>query len=87
MAIAGQGAGLPFVIAAADVVEDQTAVGQVPLGQFLFDGLLALQQPVHGGIEFVLGGVLDAEFLSKRGVMPVPGGRQLGAREEEPRDD
>ena len=59
----------------------------MPLGQLGLDGLLALQQPIHGGIQFVLGGVFNMEFLSKRGIMPVPGGGQLGAGEQEPLGD
>jgi hypothetical protein len=83
MAVADQGAGLPPEIAAADVVEHQSAVGQVPLGQLGLDGLLAPQEPIHGGIEFVLGDVLEVEFLCERGVLPVAGCGQLGAGEEE----
>jgi hypothetical protein len=35
MAVPGQGTGLPLVVAAADVVEDQAAVGQMPLSTTL----------------------------------------------------
>ncbi len=50
--------------------------------QFGLDGLLAFQEPIHGGIEFILVGVLEVEFLGERGVLPVAGGGQLGAGEE-----
>src|SRR5437764_1405549 len=81
--VALRGTGLPLVVAAADIVEHHTAVGQVSLRQLRLDGLLTLEQPIHGGIEFVLGGVLEAELLGERGVVPVARGGQLGAGEEE----
>jgi hypothetical protein len=56
-------------------------------GELGLDRLLAWEQPVHGGVEFVLVGVLDAKFLGEGGGVPVAGGGQLGAGEEEPLGD
>ena len=56
---------------------------QAPLGQLLLDGLLAAEQPVHGVVEWVLGGIGDAQFLGQGGVEPVPGVGQLGAGEQQ----
>jgi hypothetical protein len=79
--------GLPLVVAAAEVVEHQAAVAEVSPGELGLDGLLALREPIQGGMELVLGGVLEAEFLGERGVVPVAGGRRPGAGEEEPLGD
>src|SRR3954451_11538543 len=70
-------------ITAADVVEDQSPLSEVAPGELGLDRLLAAEQPVHGGIEFVVAGVQDVEFLGEGGVVPVSGGGQLGAGEEE----
>jgi hypothetical protein len=59
----------------------------MPLGQLGLDRLLAVEQPVHGGIELVLGGLSDAQFLGQGGVEPVPGVGQLGTGEQETFDD
>jgi len=42
------------------------AVLEVLLRQVALDASLASEQPVHGPVEFVSAGVLDAEFLAQR---------------------
>ena len=73
------------------VVEHQRAVAQVASGQTLLDGALALEQPVHGGVELVFVDALDAEHLGQgvaRGVGGEPAcGGELGAWGEDARDD
>ena len=58
------------------------ALGQAPL-----DGVLTVEQPVHGGVEIVLVGVPDAERLGERvargGLRQAPGGGQFRARIED----
>src|SRR5262249_57145490 len=49
MTPARQGTLLSLVIAAADVVEDQSPLGEVALGELGLHRLLAAEQPVHGG--------------------------------------
>ena len=83
VAEAGQRAGLPLVVAAGDVVEHQRPVAQVPPGQLLLDRRLPLQQPVHGVVELILGGVGDVQLLGQGGVVPVSGVGQLGAGEDQ----
>ena len=82
-----QGAGLAFVVTAADVIEHRVAFSQVPLGQLALNAVLTLQQPVHGLIEIVLVSVLQGEFLGQGGGVPQTGGGQLGGRMQQPLDD
>ena len=49
----GQRAALPVHIAGGQVREHQIAFGQVLAGQAVLDPLLALAQPVHGGVYVV----------------------------------
>ena len=69
------------------VVEHQGAVGEVALGETGLDGGLAVEQPVHGGVEVVLVGVVDAEDLGEgvaRGIGgQASGGGELGAGGED----
>ena len=66
-----------------DVAEHQGALFEVPGRQVALDAGLALEQPVHGAVELVLAGVLDAEFLAQRVGQGLAGqgagGGQLGA--------
>ncbi len=66
-----------------DVAEHQGALFEVPGGQMPLDAVLALEQPVHGSVEFVLAGVLDAQVLAQRVGQRLAGqgagGGQLGA--------
>ena len=87
VAEAHQRAGPALVIAGGDVVEHRRRLPQVAPGQLLLDPLLALEQPVHGGIEIVLVGVLDPELLGQGGGVPEPGGGQLGDGLDQPLDD
>ena len=55
------------------------------------DGVLTLEQPVHGVVQIVLVAVLQRQRLGERVVRGVrrqaPGGRQLGTRLKDPGDD
>jgi hypothetical protein len=55
----------------------------VQFGGLTLHATTPLEEPIHGGVEIVLGGVLEVEFLTECGVMPVASGRQLGAGKEE----
>ena len=83
VAEAGQRAGLPLVVAAGDVVEHHRPLAEVPAGELLLDGRLPLEQPIHGVVEMILGGVGDVQLLGQSGVVPVAGVGQLGAGEEQ----
>ena len=61
----GQWTASPFKVSGSQVVEHQRAVAQVASGQTLLDGALALEQPVHGGVELVFVDALDAEHLGE----------------------
>ena len=83
VAEAGQRAGLPLVVAAGDVVEHQRPLAEVPSGEFLLDRRLSFQQPIHGVVEVILGGVGDVQLLGQGGVVPVSGVGQFGAGKEQ----
>ena len=87
MAALGQRTAAAFQVAGGQVVEHQCAVGEMALGQAPLDGVLAFEQPVHGGVEIVLVGVLDVERLGERvargGLCQAPGGGQFRARIED----
>ena len=61
------------------------------LGQLALDAILASEDPVHGVVEFVLGGVFDAHLLpegvGERLVLQGAGGGQLGSGIEDSGDD
>ena len=70
------------------VIEHQRAVGQMPCGQGVFDGVFAGQHPVHRRIQVVLITAGHPEHLPQRaggglGAQPARGG-QLGARARSP---
>ena len=85
------GHGALLVPRCRQVVEHQRAVAQVASGQTRLDGALALEQPVHGGIELVFVDALDAEHLGEgvaRGVGGEPArGGELRAWGEDARDN
>src|SRR5260370_5602786 len=83
MPIVGQRAGAAFVVTAADVVQHQAAFLQMLLGQFFLDATLPRQQPVHGAIEVIFGGVDHAQFLGQGGAVPQSGSGQLGTGVED----
>ena len=87
VAEAGQWASLALVVAAGHVVEHHRPVAQVPFGQLVLDHRLSFQQPVHGVVELILGGVGDVQLLGQCGVVPVSRVGQLGAGEDQPFDD
>ena len=91
VATLGQWTASPFKVSGSQVVEHQRAVAQVASGQTLLDGALALEQPVHGGVELVFVDALDAEHLGEgvaRGVGGEPArGGELRAWGEDARDN
>ena len=91
IAALGQRAAPPFEVGGGQVVEHQGAVAQVAFGQTLLDDALALEQPVHRGVELVFVDVLDAELLGQRIARGVGGqppcGGELRARGEDSGDD
>ncbi len=83
VAEAGQRACLPLVVAAGDVVEHHRPFAEVPAGELFLDRLLPQEQPIHGVVEVIFGGVDDIQLLGQGGAVPVPGVGQLGAGEEQ----
>ncbi len=49
-------------------------------GELFLDPVLALEQPVHGGVELLFIGILDAEGLGQGGVGPPADRGELGVR-------
>ena len=86
-----QRAAASFQIHRGEVVQHQRAVLEMASGQPSFDPLLALEQPVHGGVQVVLVAVLQPQRLGERVARGVRrqalGGGQLGTRIEDPGDD
>jgi hypothetical protein len=81
----------PFEIGGGQIVEHQSALGQVPLGQSIFDAGLLGQQPIHGLIEFVLGNGFEMKQLTQRaaegiGVKGAGGGKFGGGFQNASRD-
>ena len=75
-----QRAGVALERRRGHVIKHQGAVGQMPGGQGVFDGVLDAQHPVHRRIEVVLIGTRDAQQLSQRagggvGAQPARGGQ------------
>ena len=72
-----------FQVAGGDIVEHQSAVLQVLLGECGLDGGLALEQPVECGVEFVLIDLAQAEHGAEAGGgggrRERTGGGKLGA--------
>jgi hypothetical protein len=83
MAAVGEGARVPLVVTAADVVEDRGPLAEVPAGQLALDAPLPCQQPVHGGVDLLVVGVGDAQFVGQGGVVPAARGGEFGARGED----
>ena len=63
----------------------------MPLGQAPLDGVPALEQPVHGGVEIVLAAVFQprrlGERVSRGRLGQAPGGGQFRAGVDDPGDD
>ena len=81
----------PLQVAGSEVVEHQSAVAQVALGEPSFDRVLTLVQPIHGGVGGVLVDLTESELGGQRvahggGVQAACGG-QLGAGAEDPGKD
>ena len=91
VAALGQRTAPSLEVRGAQVVEHQGAVAQVALGQTLLDGALALEQPVHRGVELVFVDAVDAEHLGQRVAGGVggepPRGGELRAWGEDSGDD
>ena len=62
VAEAHQRAGVAFVVAARDVVQDLGILAEVAAGEASLDAVLALQQPVHGGVESLFVGIFQGQF-------------------------
>ena len=77
VAVAGQRTAAAFHIDRGQIVEHQRAVFQMPLRQPPLNGVLALKQPVHGGVEIVFADLAESEFPGQRGRgrcrRPAPG--------------
>jgi hypothetical protein len=83
VAEASQRTGLPLVVAAGDVVEHQRPFAEMPLGELFLDRPLTLQQPIHGLVETIFGGIGNIHLLGQGGAVPVSGVGQLGTGKEE----
>ena len=69
-----------LVIAARDIDRDRTVAVEMAPGKPPLDRRLAVEQPVHGGVEIVAVAGLDPEFAGQGGVVPEPGRGELGGR-------
>ena len=91
VAQARQFTGPSFEIARTHVVQHQGAVMQVALCQGLLDEFLALEQPVHGGVEILCAHVFQSQSLAQGGGsgfgMESTSSGQLGAGSEQARHD
>ena len=91
LAVAGMAAGGGAVgaleVGGGDVGEDEGGVGEMAFGEGLLDGVLAGQEPVHGGVEVVGVGLAElevvAEGVGQAGGAEAAGGGELGARLED----
>ena len=54
--------------------------------EFLFDDLLAFENPVHSGIEIVFAGIAHPQDFGQCGCVPPQASRQLRLRFEDPGD-
>lgn len=82
-----QGAGAAPEPTRRQVVQYQRALGEVTGGELLLDGVLALEQPVHGGVQVVFIGIDHAEFRGQGGAVPASGGGELGVGVDDPSGD
>ena len=78
VAAAHQRAGAACVVAARDVVQDLGILAEVTAGEASLDAVLALQEPVHGGVEVLFVGVLETKFGGRGGAVPEARGGELG---------
>ena len=80
-----------FQIHRGEVVEHQGAALEMPPGQAPLDGVLTLEQPVHGGVEIVLAAVFQLQRFGERVGRgrpgQAPGGGQFRAGVQDPGDD
>ena len=88
VAQAGERTGVPLEVAARKVVENQRAFMKVACGKSFLDARLAGQEPVHGGVEVVLIGILGQVALLGEGAqtgfrVEGAGGGEFGTREED----
>ena len=86
----GQRAAGPLDKAGGELVQGQAAVAEVALGELALDAGLAFEEPVHGGVEVVDGGIVEVEQVGQGG---LAGGAeftfeaQLGAGLEQAGED
>ena len=87
MAAGGEGAVGALEVGGGDVGEDEGGVAEMAFGEGLLDGVLAGQEPVHGGVEVVGSGLAELEFVAEgvgqAGGAEAAGGGELGARLED----
>ena len=91
VAAPGERAVGPLDVAGGEVVEHQSVLLQVALGEALLDGGLSGYEPVHGGVEFVRVEVAESECLAEGGDGALggegAGGGELGLGIDDPVDE
>ena len=83
MAEAGQRAGRALEVGGSQIEQHEAAVGEVAASELALDAVLALEQPVHGGIEVFGGGVAQVAVVGEGGGMPPAGSAELGIGPQE----
>ncbi len=81
----GQRTGRALEVAGGQVIEHQAALAQVASCKLLLDARLALKQPIHRRVQFVLRGIGHVEVLGQRRGVPPAGGGQLRVRRHDAR--
>jgi len=66
-----QGAMAAFEVGGGQIVEHQTATGELAFSQFLLDARLLWRQPIHGLVEFGLADGIHMEQLAETAVERV----------------
>ena len=87
----GQGTRSTFHIAGGDIIEDQCATGEMPVGKASFDPWLSLPEPVEHVQQFIAMNRAQREHGAQRGCCRIrgkgPGGGKFGLRLYHPCDD
>ena len=74
-------------VARRQIVEHRRAGVQMARCELLLDAPLSFNQPVHGRVEFILGGIEHTEILGQGAGSPPARGGQLGVRGHDARRD